>query len=277
MVQYWLDLFTPRTWEEAKNNNFKLSGFRESRWKLVQKIKPGDLLVCYITKISRFSGFLRVTSKPYKDSEKAKNVWSEDFFPCVMDIEPVLVFDFLHSVPASEIVPKLTIANKWGGIIRGSPNRITKEDGETIMKILKESKKRKIEYPLTEKVIKYTASKPRKTKKQEYGEPIDFRGLRHAPINEQGVVYLFGLVSQDLGFKVEAIGTTFPDCEAIRQVGKTNRWERIHIEFEYTSSEFKRHGHPSEGCNLIVCWKHDWEECPLEVIELSEVIKSLGA
>ena len=26
---------------------------------------------------------------------------------------------------------------------------------------------------------------------QFYGEPFDFRGLRHAPINEQGVVYLF--------------------------------------------------------------------------------------
>ena len=32
---------------------------------------------------------------------------------------------------------------------------------------------------------------------QLYGEPIDFRGLRHAPINEQGVVYLFGMVSRD--------------------------------------------------------------------------------
>jgi hypothetical protein len=35
---------------------------------------------------------------------------------------------------------------------------------------------------------------------QLYGEPIDFRGLRHAPINEQGVVYLFGMVSRELGF-----------------------------------------------------------------------------
>lgn len=33
-----------------------------------------------------------------------------------------------------------------------------------------------------------------------YGAPINFRGLRHAPINEQGVVYLFGMVSAELGF-----------------------------------------------------------------------------
>lgn len=277
MAQFWLDLFTPRTWEEAGRNNFKLSGFRENRWSIVQKIKPKDLLVCYITQISRFSGFLRVVSKPYKDPEKAKKVWSGDFFPCVMDVKPVLTLDFLHSVPASEIIPKLTIASKWGGIVRGSPNRINKEDGNKIMEILKKSREKNKEYPLTKKIIKYTASKPRTVKKQEYGKPIDFRGLRHAPINEQGVVYLFGLVAQDLGFKVEAIGTTFPDCEAIRQIGNTDRWQRIRIEFEYKSSEFKKHDHAPEGCDLIVCWEHDWKECPLEFIELSEVIKKLGA
>src|SRR5207247_1028444 len=34
----------------------------------------------------------------------------------------------------------------------------------------------------------------------EFGAPINFRGLRHAPINEQGVVFLFGMVSYELGF-----------------------------------------------------------------------------
>ncbi|MEM2988122.1 MAG: hypothetical protein QXK26_03675, partial [Candidatus Bathyarchaeia archaeon] len=73
-------------------------------------------------------------------------------------------------------------------------------------------------------------------------------------------------------------GTSFPDCEAKRQMDrKGERWQRVRIEFEYLSSDFKRHGHPVEGCDLIVCWKHDWPECPLEVIELSEVIKNLGA
>ncbi len=45
----------------------------------------------------------------------------------------------------------------------------------------------------------------RKSPAQLYGEPIDFRGFRHAPINEQGVVYLFGMVSRELGFYIEAV------------------------------------------------------------------------
>jgi hypothetical protein len=110
----------------------------------------------------------------------------------------------------------------------------------------------------------------------EYGAPISFRGLRHAPINEQGVVYLFGMVSSELGLIVEAIQSAFPDCEAKRCVDTSrNRWQRVRIEFEYYSSNFKDHRHDSTLCDMIVCWEHDWAECPLEVIELRSVIDQL--
>jgi hypothetical protein len=33
-----------------------------------------------------------------------------------------------------------------------------------------------------------------------------------------------------------------------------------------------KHGHRVEGCDMIVCWKHNWPECPLEVLELSKVM-----
>jgi len=277
MVNYWLDLFTPGTWEEAKQRNFKVTGFRLQRWPVVSKIKPGDFFICYITRLGRFSGTLKAISNPYKDENKARQIWREDFFPCLIDVEPILTFDFLHSVPKNEIIPKLTIASKWGGIVRGSPVRIPYEDGELVKKILEESRKEHKEYPITEKITKPRIAK-RKPTLQQYGTPIDFRGLRHAPLNEQGVVYLFALVARELGFTVEAIGTSFPDCEAKRRIDKKGeRWQRVRIEFEYYGSDFKDHGHSVEGCDLIVCWKNDWKECPLQVIELSTIIRELGA
>jgi hypothetical protein len=51
-----------------------------------------------------------------------------------------------------------------------------------------------------------------------YGDPIDFRGLRHAPVNEDGVVFLFGMVAKELGYLVESVQAGFPDCEAKRQI-----------------------------------------------------------
>lgn len=110
-----------------------------------------------------------------------------------------------------------------------------------------------------------------------YGSFLNFRGLQHEPINEQGVVFLFGMVCRELGFIIEAIKAGYPDCEAKRLVDKfRDRWERVRIEFEFNSKNFKEHGHNPELCDVIVCWKHDWAECPIEVVELSSAIKSLS-
>lgn len=110
-----------------------------------------------------------------------------------------------------------------------------------------------------------------------YGNPTDFRGLRHEPVNEQGVVFLFGMLAERLGFLVEAVQKGFPDCEAKRQIGP-ERWQRVSIEFEFESRNFRDHRHPLHGCDLIVCWRHNWDDCPkhIEVLELSSVVKSLA-
>jgi HNH endonuclease len=109
-----------------------------------------------------------------------------------------------------------------------------------------------------------------------YGQPMDFRGLRHEPVNEQGVVLLFGMVAKELGYTVEAVQSGFPDCEAKRQIAP-QRWQRVHLEFEFESRNFRDHGHSLTGCDVIVCWRHNWPDCPphIEILELSSLIKSL--
>lgn len=109
-----------------------------------------------------------------------------------------------------------------------------------------------------------------------YGPVLNFRGLQHAPINEQGVVLLFGMVALELGFMVESVATGFPDCEAKRRVNRRGDvWERVRIEFEYQSRNFRDHGHDSSQCELVVCWEDNWPECPIEVLELRTAIEAL--
>lgn len=105
------------------------------------------------------------------------------------------------------------------------------------------------------------------------GDLINFRGLVYSPINENGVIFLFGKVTNDLNMYIEEIKPGFPDCVARRFTGRG--WERVAIEFEYKSRSFVDHKHNVNDCDLIVCWEHDWKDCPLEVIELSEEIKGL--
>ncbi|HMD55745.1 MAG TPA: hypothetical protein VKJ65_14460 [Phycisphaerae bacterium] len=108
-----------------------------------------------------------------------------------------------------------------------------------------------------------------------YGNQLDFHGLRHEPVNEAGVVFLFGLIAFKLGYMVEAIQTGFPDCEAKRQIAP-GRWQRVRIEFEFESRNFRDHAHPVSGCDIIVCWRHNWPACPaqIEIVELSKLVQS---
>jgi hypothetical protein len=99
---------------------------------------------------------------------------------------------------------------------------------------------------------KYT----RLTDRPTFGNPIDFRGLRHEPTEELGVVFIFGMVAKELGYLVEGVQGAFPDCTAKRQVGP-DRWQSVRIEFEFETRRFRDHGHPPSGCDVIVCWRHN--------------------
>ena len=110
-----------------------------------------------------------------------------------------------------------------------------------------------------------------------YGPPARLPGLRNAPTTENGVIFAFGRVAETLGFEVEQIQMAFPDCEALREVAP-GKWQREKIEFELFSRNFLEHQHDPKGCDIIVCWVHNWPECPewIEVIELSKVVRSIG-
>ena len=111
-----------------------------------------------------------------------------------------------------------------------------------------------------------TATKRRRV----YGDKVEFKSMSCAPVNELGVVYLFGVLHETFGFKIESIQAGYPDCVARRRIGP-NKWEEVRIEFEYDSKSFLSHGHDPNGVDAIVCWRHNWTECPkeIEVIELS--------
>ncbi len=104
-----------------------------------------------------------------------------------------------------------------------------------------------------------------------YGPLMAPAPLLHEPINEMGVVFLFGTQAARLGYMVTLIQAGFPDCEAFRVVAE-RRLQRVKIEFEQESRNFLKHGHNVNDCDMIVCWEHNWPECPLEVLELRTLL-----
>ena len=148
---YWLDLFTGTTWQEFLEAGGKVSGFRESRWKTVQKFKSGDYLLCYITGISRWIGILEVISKPYQDRSP---IWKDDDFPCRVKVKEVVTLTLETAVPVLQLKDELTIFKNlknpraWSGPFRGSPSKWKESDGKAILRTLLQVKNNPIVRPV---------------------------------------------------------------------------------------------------------------------------------
>jgi hypothetical protein len=44
--RYYIDLFTPETWAEARTRDFTVTGFSERRQNYAKRIKAGDVFLC---------------------------------------------------------------------------------------------------------------------------------------------------------------------------------------------------------------------------------------
>ena len=123
---YWLDLFTPTTWQEFLQSGGKVSGFRESRWNTLQKVKPGDYFLCYVTGISRWIGLLEITSEPFRDTAL---IWKDESFPCRVKVKVIAKLTPETGVPVKEMKDQLSVfqtaggALSWTGHFRGSPTK----------------------------------------------------------------------------------------------------------------------------------------------------------
>lgn len=142
--QYWLNLFTWKTWQEFLKAGGEVSGFRESRWKTVKRFKPGDYLLCYLTGVSRWIGILEVTSEAFKDNSP---IWEVDAFPSRVNVKLISKLVPETAVPVLDLKDKLSIfqnlknPNSWGVLFRGSPKKLLPEDGEEIVKAIQYAEK----------------------------------------------------------------------------------------------------------------------------------------
>ena len=107
--------------------------------------------------------------------------------------------------------------------------------------------------------------------RKQYGAPIWHPAMSHAPINEDGVLVLLGAMARQLGLVIMRIQKPFPDGEGMRLM-PNGRWEHTFFEVELESRNFHIHGHDPNGCDFIICWEHNWKECPLPVIELRKLL-----
>lgn len=148
---YWLDLFTAETWEEFLDNGGEVSGFSPRRFKTVQRMKPGDLLLCYMTRVSRWVGVLEVTGDAFYDESP---IWKSQVFPSRISVKVRIALQPEFGVPVLDMRDELTVfeglsnPNLWSGPFRGSPARWKQSDGEAIVRALQDAQADPVERPL---------------------------------------------------------------------------------------------------------------------------------
>lgn len=109
----------------------------------------------------------------------------------------------------------------------------------------------------------------------------NWEGLPRAPWTEQEVIVLFSKLSNVLKMRIEYVSKPFPDAKIM--IKKGGNWIAKAVEFEFFSSDFKKHGHlkamreEGKDCDYIICWEDDWGRSPkgIKVIELKNELQKL--
>jgi hypothetical protein len=158
-MAYWLDLFTPYTWERFQDHGADISGFRPRQRKIAfGRVKQGDKFLCYLVRLSRWCGILTVSSDAFED---ATPIFADDNDPFLIRfrVTPVIMLDFEHSIPIE--VPELwnnlsftknLVAGSFGWAqsarMRQSLFQISDNDGGLISEILQKQGLSKQRYEL---------------------------------------------------------------------------------------------------------------------------------
>lgn len=154
---YWLNLFSPLTWEQFLTAGATVTGFRANRWSQVQRITVGDYMLCYLTQVSRFIGILEVTSEPYQDP--SRSIWDDDF-PCRVKVQMVAQLPIDASIPITTLSDRLSFfqnlrsPNAWSGQVRGSPTRWRVSDGKEVVAAILEAQTHPVIRPIDKRKMK---------------------------------------------------------------------------------------------------------------------------
>ena len=209
-TNHWLDLFTPVTWQEFLDAGGQVSGFRETRWSTLQKVKPGDYFLCYLTGISRWIGLLEVTSEAFRDTAP---IWKDEGFPCRVKVKAVAKLTPETGVPVKHMKDQLSVfqttggALAWTGHFRGSPTKWKASDGEAVVKAVLQASESPTVRPIDPGKLKYRP-KAIKTKiglvivpESETTELADPEVVKE-PAAHTEIQWLLLKLGSDMGFSV---------------------------------------------------------------------------
>ena len=116
----------------------------------MKQIKPGDILLCYLTGVGRWIGLLEVTGAPFQGTTP---IWKLDVFPARVPVKIVAKLEPATAVPVLEMRDVLSIfrdlksPHAWTGYFRGSPAKWKTSDGQAVVAAVMQAFQHPVERP----------------------------------------------------------------------------------------------------------------------------------
>lgn len=216
IMAYYLNLFSPETYEAFSKSDRTISGFRETQRSQAEKINEGDIFICYMTKMSRWIGALEIVDGPFINDTPIFYE-EDDPFKVKFKVKPIYWFPVNKCIPIykDKIWDKLSFtknenknSSTWTGPIRSSLRRMEVENAEYLMDTFNEIQDKNLTFDFNEnKYQKYLPKRIRRTdrfvkvtvpedeKEHEQKEELDIR-------ESFKVQALLAELGEKMGFKV---------------------------------------------------------------------------
>ena len=143
-MNYWLLVTHPANFEIMKAKN--IAAMKAKRKSYAEKVKVGDKVVFYLTKIGKFGGAAEFKSKFHEEKTKIFPEEKEnEVHPWRFDVKFEVKLNEDQYVPAEEFKDKLKYLKKWPAKywklgFQGNVHEIPKEDYETLVTAMKGGK-----------------------------------------------------------------------------------------------------------------------------------------
>lgn len=110
----WLVTGSPENFGRTRDLGFSVQGFKSRQRKnVLERMRPGDGLVYYLSGVQAFGGTVTIESEGYEDHEVIWQSKPGEDYPYRVKISPDVVLEEEQWVPSEVVAPGLAYVQKW--------------------------------------------------------------------------------------------------------------------------------------------------------------------
>ena len=142
-MAYYIEVYAPDTYQEFLQTARDETGFRERYQRAVERLRVGDILICYLTRVSRWMGLLEVVGEqPFRADPS-----HDTPYVLRLPVRPLVFLDNIeHAIPIRdhEVWNELSFtrdleqgSSTWTGKFRGALAPLDQADGVLLAGLLR--------------------------------------------------------------------------------------------------------------------------------------------